>query len=168
MTPTDKEQWRFPLIPLGELAILETLPKDLSKWWLENNPDQPEVANALNNFNLDVQSRLDILQFGRYWGVLSRHYAQSLPESLKMGIAYMLANRYADLSLTSDSDFIHANQQYRESLMNRDRYVKEVQKLKKQEMQIYFNAYPIDRYAFLYVLSERDMLNNMLLAIHEL
>ncbi len=84
--------------------FVATLPLRLGRWWKHNLPHQPEVGDALLGFELDVDRHSSLLLFGRYWGTLCMHYAETISWGMAMGVAELLAQRFADISFSMDSD----------------------------------------------------------------
>jgi hypothetical protein len=165
MSPTYGRSWQYPQVPLGGLGVLEGLPTALGKWWQKHVPSQPEVGQALSAFELDVNDRLDLIRFGYYWGMLCRHYKDVVPEALKMGIAYMLADRFSSLSLAIDPDYAEANEDFQLGEIDKDDLEEVAQEIKADELLHYLKAYPIHRYATLSVIMPEDLLKNVPKAI---
>lgn len=161
MSPTYGQSWQYPQVPIIGQDVLVGLTAALGKWWLNHVPSQPEVGQALSVFELDVNDRLDLIRFGYYWGMLCRHYKDIVPEALKMGIAYMLAERFSILSLAIDSDYAEANEDYQLGTIDEDDLADVAQEIKINELLHYLKAYPIDRYASLSVIMPGDLLRSV-------
>lgn len=80
----------------------DLLPRTIAGWWRKNISHQPEVAAAIEQSSLNPNSAVDILQFGHYWGILSHHYADSIPTRLMIGVTWVLAEHYATIQLSLD------------------------------------------------------------------
>lgn len=165
MSPTYGQPWQYPQVPLTGQDILAGLPEALGKWWLKHVPSQPEVGQALSSFEFDVNNRLDLIEFGYYWGMLCRHYKDVVPEALKMGIAYMLADRYSILSLAIDPDYAEANEDFQLGEIDKDDLEEVGREIKTNELLHYLKAYPVHRYASLILLMPEDLLTSVPKAI---
>jgi hypothetical protein len=92
------------LLASASRGTIEAMPLYLARWWSVNLKHQREVGEALSNIALDADSRADLLWFGQYWGKLCMYHAHTIAWTMVIGTAYLLAERYADLSLPNITD----------------------------------------------------------------
>lgn len=84
---------------------MQQLPSLLGRWWSVNVPHQPEVGAALSAFALNPHRSTSLLKFGHYWGSLCVYYADRINWTMAMGVAYMLADRYASIFVQQQEPF---------------------------------------------------------------
>lgn len=99
LTPTSSAhpvaQPPFDALCLYKTDELSAFPANLARWWRVNVKHQPEVANAIANFEFDVNRGTSILSFAQYWGTLCMYYANTINWQMIMGTSYLLAEGYA-------------------------------------------------------------------------
>jgi len=166
-SPTYKKPIIYPEINPARLIFPKNLTELIGIWWFKNIPYQKEVGSFLETFKLDVNSRLSLIWFARYWGSLSRFY-ESIPESLKMGIAYMLAYRFAELALTGDYDVVELRKELDAKRIKPEEYQLKIQEMHNQEIKHFFKAYPMYQYFICYITTPEDVVKSMKVALKHL
>ncbi len=127
-----------------EIDIVNNLPKTLAAWWDKNIKHQPEVGKCLQDFELDVNSRISLLNFGNYWGTLCMYYAQVIPIEMMIGTSYLLAERYADITMQVLPEMYELQEKYKNAEISAQEFIKEQDKLKQTYLTSYYYAYPRD------------------------
>ncbi len=144
--------------PTSNLTRLSEYPKEAADAELEDIHDlQIKIANwcdkyepklnlgtAVRNAQLDLNSRISLVRFGLYWGMLQMHCEGQLTTDLVLGTSYLLADRYADISLQLSSEFLEMQIEYVNGRLNQYIYDEEVLKLKQQHIRSYYVSYGLD------------------------
>jgi len=126
---------------------LSVLPQRLSKWWRINIPEQPEVADALEEFILKPNQKTSLMKFGVYLGTLAIHYSHRISRPMEIGLAYLLAERYqAVLHSSAKDDFRQTMLGIKNAgLKTKDRPVKFAEPDGyAQGILMYLSFYPVD------------------------
>lgn len=128
---------------------LKDFPNKLSGWWRKNIPYQPKVAECIEDFDFNINSRISLVKFGAYWGELCMYYAGEIEPGMAMGTAFMLAERYGSNLLHSDKGFINKVIELEDGGINAysDIWMREMTTYLAAQKDLtgyYFSSYPRD------------------------
>lgn len=140
---------------------MSALPKTLGRWWAFNIPDQPEVAAAISSFPLAPNRRTSLMQFARYWGMLCVHYASTIDLSIAMGVAYLLAERYASLHV-QDSEVLYeyADRSEKASEADLDNLLNSLSQEAFRWEETFFSGFPRDDFASVFASQPNAFIDN--------
>jgi hypothetical protein len=135
----------FDALSVYKTEELESLPKNIARWWRVNVKHQPGVADAIANFELDVKRCTSILHFGFYWGELCMYYAETIDWRMIGGTSYFLAEGYAAAHLPYTAiydEFLSRIENATDD--EKQAFVSSLTEKKKRLEQMFYSTFPRD------------------------